>query len=45
MPLGIEGEERVREAYGENYDRLLTLKKKYDPKNVFQLNQNINPRT
>lgn len=43
--LGVEGEERVREAYGENYDRLLTLKKKYDPKNVFRLNQNINPQT
>ena len=41
--LGVEGEERVREAYGENYDRLLALKKQYDPKNVFCMNQNINP--
>ena len=41
--LGMEGEQRVREAYGQNYDRLLQLKKKYDPQNLFRLNQNINP--
>lgn len=41
--LGVEGKQRVREAYGENYDRLLQLKKKYDPQNLFRLNQNINP--
>jgi FAD/FMN-containing dehydrogenase len=39
-----EGEERVREAYGaEKYDRLKTLKRKYDPENFFRLNQNILP--
>jgi FAD/FMN-containing dehydrogenase len=39
-----EGEERVREAYGsEKYDRLKTLKRKYDPDNFFRLNQNIPP--
>jgi hypothetical protein len=39
-----EGEERVRQAYGsEKYDRLKTLKRKYDPDNVFRLNQNIPP--
>ena len=41
--LGEEGEERVRNAYGENYDRLVALKNKYDPKNFFRLNQNIKP--
>ena len=41
--LGIEGEERVKEAYGENYQRLAALKNKYDPDNLFRLNQNILP--
>ncbi len=41
--LGEEGEERVRAAYGENYERLVALKNKYDPTNLFRLNQNINP--
>ncbi|ROZ69447.1 FAD-binding oxidoreductase [Ramlibacter sp. WS9] len=34
---------RVREAYGENYDRLVALKNKYDPANLFGVNQNISP--
>ena len=41
--LGDEGEERVREAYGAHYERLVALKDKYDPTNLFRLNQNIRP--
>jgi len=36
--------DRTREAYGGNYDRLLELKNKYDPKNLFRLNANIKPQ-
>ncbi|MEX1278117.1 MAG: BBE domain-containing protein, partial [Chloroflexota bacterium] len=39
-----EGEERIRQAYGPaKYDRLKALKTKYDPRNLFRLNQNIRP--
>jgi hypothetical protein len=41
--LGDEGEERVRAAYGGNYERLLEMKRTYDPANMFQLNSNIDP--
>ena len=36
-----EDEERVRAAYGANYERLAGLKEKYDPENLFRINQNI----
>jgi FAD/FMN-containing dehydrogenase len=42
--LGDEGDERVRAAYGINYTRLSALNRKYDPDNMFGLNQNIRPR-
>jgi FAD/FMN-containing dehydrogenase len=38
-----EGEERVRASYGAIYDRLVAVKNKYDPTNLFRLNQNIPP--
>jgi len=38
-----EGEERVKATYGDNYARLVTIKNKYDPGNLFRVNQNIKP--
>lgn len=38
-----EGEERIQATYGKNHARLVKIKKKYDPENVFQVNQNIKP--
>lgn len=38
-----EGEERIKATYGDNYARLASLKKKYDPTNLFRVNQNIKP--
>ena len=38
-----EGEGRVRTTYGANYERLATIKKKYDPTNLFRVNLNIEP--
>src|SRR5262249_58778087 len=42
--LGEEGEDRVRASYGVNYERLVALKKKYDPTNFFRLNANLRPK-
>jgi FAD/FMN-containing dehydrogenase len=42
--LGIEGDERIRAAYpGSAWDRLTDVKRRYDPTNLFRLNQNIPP--
>lgn len=41
--LGEVGEDRVRASYGGNYERLVSLKNKYDPTNFFRLNANIPP--
>jgi FAD/FMN-containing dehydrogenase len=38
-----EGEDRIKATYGDNYDRLVKIKKKYDPTNLFRVNQNIRP--
>jgi hypothetical protein len=38
-----EGEGRIRATYRDNYDRLADIKRKYDPANLFRVNQNIHP--
>ena len=38
-----EGADRIRAAYGDNYEKLVALKRKYDPTNFFKMNQNIRP--
>jgi FAD/FMN-containing dehydrogenase len=40
---GDEGDARVRAAYGPSWERLVALKRAYDPDNVFRLNQNVSP--
>jgi UDP-N-acetylenolpyruvoylglucosamine reductase len=41
--LGMEGQNRVESAYGSNYTRLVELKRRYDPENIFHMNPNIRP--
>lgn len=38
-----EGEDRIKATYKDNYPRLASIKKKYDPNNLFRVNQNIKP--
>ena len=40
-----EGQERVKASYRDNYERLVAIKRKYDPTNFFRVNQNIKPTT
>jgi len=42
--MTAEETDRVAAAYGENWERLVTIKRRYDPDNLFQMNQNIPPR-
>jgi FAD/FMN-containing dehydrogenase len=39
-----EGEDRIRATYGKNYKRLQKIKNRYDPTNLFRVNQNIVPK-
>ena len=42
--MGDAGDERLRDSYGDaKYERLVALKRRYDPTNLFHLNQNIAP--
>jgi FAD binding domain/Berberine and berberine like len=41
--LGGDEHDRARSAYGSKYDRLVALKTKYDPTNLFRMNHNIEP--
>ena len=43
--LEDEGDARVRAAYGDKYERLSLIKRKFDPDNFFRVNQNIAPAT
>ena len=38
-----EGEERIKATYGDNYNKIAKIKSKYDPENIFRVNQNIKP--
>jgi FAD/FMN-containing dehydrogenase/pimeloyl-ACP methyl ester carboxylesterase len=41
--MADEGQDRVRESYGANYDRLAAIKREYDPDNLFRSNRNVPP--
>jgi FAD/FMN-containing dehydrogenase len=41
--MGADEQDRVRASYGASYDRLVQVKRQYDPENLFRHNQNIAP--
>ena len=43
LHVGRWGEARVKASYGPNFERLVAVKRKYDPTNLFRVNQNISP--
>ncbi len=43
MMMQDEGQDRIKAAYRDNYERLVAVKTKYDPANIFRVNQNIPP--
>jgi FAD/FMN-containing dehydrogenase len=43
MLMHDEGADRVRASYGDNFDRLVEVKRRYDPDNPLRINQNIAP--
>jgi FAD/FMN-containing dehydrogenase len=42
--ISHEGQDRVRAGFGAGWDRLVAVKREFDPDNVFRLNHNIDPR-
>jgi FAD/FMN-containing dehydrogenase len=43
MDAADEGQDRVKASYGDHYEQLRQIKRKYDPTNLFRVNQNITP--
>ena len=43
MMMDDEGDARIKAAYRDNYARLASIKNRYDPGNLFRVNQNIKP--